>query len=84
MRGNQVPGNPVVGTTRAAELLGVYPSTLREYVREGWLSSHTKSGKFGRGRRRYFDPAELAAFKAGGAPAAAEYRKAKGKRRAKA
>lgn len=63
-----------ITTTEAATLLRCSESMVREYEKAGWLSSQTRSGERGRGKRMYFDLGEVMAFKAGNAAGAKAYR----------
>lgn len=63
-----------ITTTEAARRLSITPDIVRGYARIGWLSRSTSSGRSGRGKRMYFDAAEVEAFARGGAPAAKAYR----------
>lgn len=65
-------------TSQAAEHLGFSGQAVREFAMGGHLSSFTTSGMTGRGRKRYFRPGEVRAFKKGGAVAAKAYRQAHG------
>lgn len=56
-------------------MLGVAPSTVRDYASRGLLAAIVTSGvQGGRGKRMYFDPGEVKAMNAGGFRAAEEYR----------
>jgi hypothetical protein len=61
-------------TTEAGELLGLTGETIRAYIRQGWLTGQTASGKLGRAQRIYLDRGEVEAFAKGGAPATQAYR----------
>ena len=61
-------------TSHVAQALGVTEALIREYARAGMLRGTTTSGEVGRGRRLWFDPDEVEAFRTGGAPAAKAYR----------
>lgn len=60
---HQNTDNPTVGLTEAAEELGVHPSTVRRYIREGQIPAHKAEGSHGPEWRIYSD--DLQAFAQG-------------------
>ena len=68
-------------TKEVADALGFSVSAVRAMAEVSALVAVRTRGRGGRGVRLFFDPAEVEAFKAGGAAGAEAYRAAKGKGR---